>query len=368
MPEYAFRFTVIGAGAIGLAIARELSESHRGETDVLVVEKENTFGRGASSRSSEVIHSGIYYPAGSLKHRLCVEGRRLLYGFCDRHGVKYNKCGKLIVATVAGEVEGLERLYARALENGVENVERLSAGEALEIEPDMNVHSAIFSRETGVFDSHGFMKSMEAEIKANNGTVLYGFGVVSVRFSGGMYEVGLQDGTTFASEYVINSAGLHAPGIAMLLGMAPAAQFPCKGVYFAYSGRHTCRHLVYPVPSERLAGLGIHATIDLAGRLRFGPDAEYIADIDDYTVDVLKTGDFCAGAKKIFRSIDCDDLAPDAAGIRPKIQGPADREVKDFYIADEAERGYPKFINLLGMESPGLTSSLAIGKYVCGLL
>ncbi len=362
-----FRFTIIGAGVIGLAIARRISEDFRGDYDVLVVEKEESFGKGISSRNSEVIHSGIYYPTDSLKHRLCVLGSRMLYDYCEQRDIAYNKCGKFIIATDDSELEAIERLYFQAAKNNVENVILLDRKETLKLEPDISAIAAVFSRETGIFDTHSFMKSMEGEILDNNGTIVYGSKIVSIRYDASLFYLELADGTRFASRYVVNSAGLYATAISKLLGIEPARLYPCKGTYFSYAGRHRCRHLIYPVPHSSLTGLGIHATIDLGGRLKFGPDAEYIDDINDYSVDGEKKVAFYRAARRIFKDLDYEELAPDMVGLRPKIQGPLDRDAKDFYIKDEAGNGFPRFINLLGIESPGLTSALAIGQYVYDL-
>lgn len=358
-----FTFTVIGAGVVGLAIARRLAEEHRGDNDVLVVEKERTFGMGTSSRNSEVIHSGIYYPQGSLKHRLCVQGRRLLYGYSARNGIPHKKCGKLVIATAPEEEPVLDGLYRQAAANGVENVERLTGPEALLLEPDIRVHSALFVKETGIIDCHSLMKSFVREIQKNNGIVQYNAPVASIRRNG-PFEVALGDGTVFSSGYVINAAGLYATSIAETIGMKVPRLYPCKGVYFSYSGDIRCSHLVYPVPEKKMTGLGVHATIDLGGRLRFGPDAEYCDCIDDYCVSDDRKDAFFRAAQKIFPALSPDYLHPDMAGIRPKIQGPDDKEVKDFYIREESGAGYPRFINLIGIESPGLTSSMAIADHV----
>jgi L-2-hydroxyglutarate oxidase LhgO len=363
-----FMFTIIGAGAIGLAIARRISEDFKEDSDVLVIEKEKSFGRGISSRNSEVVHSGIYYPTGSLKHTLCVHGRRLLYDYCERKRTPYNKCGKLIVATEDSESEALEKLYAQVMKNEIENVVRLDGKEARELEPDINVVAALFSKETGIFDTHSFMKALEGDITRNNGIIVYGSEVISIRHSDHLYYISLADGTVFASEYLINSAGLYATSVSKLLGIEPVTLYPCKGTYFSYMGRHRCRRLIYPVPHKSLTGLGVHATIDLGGRLKFGPDAEYVDNIEDFAVDKSKKMDFYLSAKKMFKDLDCDQLFPDMAGIRPKIQGPDDSQVKDFYIKDEKNSGFPKFVNLLGMESPGLTGAIAIGEYVYAML
>lgn len=362
-----FDCTIIGAGVIGLAVARRLSETLRNDGGLLVVEGGRTFGQGISSRNSEVIHSGIYYPRGSLKHLLCVRGRELLYDYCGTTGVPHRKCGKLIVASSLDEVPALERLERQAAANGVEQVYRLDAGGSRSLEPELRVLSSLLVKEAGILDSHSLMKSLEREVRTNGGTILYNARVVAVRGRNG-YEIELGDGTRFMSGIVVNAAGLHGQSIAAMAGIPVPALHPCKGTYFSCSMRVARDHLIYPVPEENLAGLGIHATIDLAGRVRFGPDVEYIDSIDDFSVDERKLESFYESIKKIFPDIARDSLSPDMAGIRPKLQATGDREPEDFYIRDERDKGFPGFINLLGMESPGLTASLAIGEHVSGLI
>ncbi|MCD4812549.1 NAD(P)/FAD-dependent oxidoreductase [bacterium] len=357
-----FRYTVIGAGVIGLAVARSLLQHCRPGETVLVVEKEGRFGCGISSRNSEVIHAGIYYPTHSLKHTLCIAGRRMLYAYCDAHKVPHAKCGKLIVATTPEEETVLEDVEKQALANGVEAVRRLTRSQALEMEPDIKVFSALFSEETGMIDTHKFMQSMAAEIEAAGGIIAYGAAVTDVELKKGDYVIRLADDTVFHSGYVINAAGLQALEISKMIGVEPVRLHPCKGSYFYYTGKHRVKHLVYPVPEKKLTGLGVHATLDLTGRLKFGPDTEYVHAGDDYEIDEGKKKSFFEAAQKIIPSVKYDQLVPDMAGIRPKIQGPEDPVVKDFYICEE--KTSPKWINLLGIESPGLTCALAIGDYV----
>ncbi|MDI6739917.1 MAG: NAD(P)/FAD-dependent oxidoreductase [Candidatus Edwardsbacteria bacterium] len=359
-----FRFTVIGAGAAGLAVARALSLRYHGENDVLVVEKERSFGKGISSRNSEVIHSGLYYPTGSLKHRLCIEGRRALYRYCAQKNILHRKCGKLIVADGSAEESELEALFHKSRLNEVENVRRLTKAQAVVLEPDVNAGAALLLEETGILDSHSFMKSLESEVIRDNGTVSYDSEVVAVEYERNAYAITLKSGDRFSSDSVINAGGLAGTGIAGLLGLRPATMHPCKGSYFSYSGSHSVKHLVYPIPEKGLAGLGVHATIDLAGRLRFGPDVEYVDAVDDFTVDERKQDAFYDAARRLFPGFKKDGLHPDQAGIRPKLQGPGDHMVKDFYIREESDKGFPGFVNLLGIESPGLTASLAIGEHV----
>lgn len=359
-----FKYTIIGAGVVGLAVARALAGDGG---DLLVVEKEGTFGRGTSSRNSEVIHSGLYYRTGSLKHRLCLRGRQLLYDYCVLKEIPHNKCGKLIIAASPEEEAELEWLRRQAEQNNVENVVLLGKKESLLLEPRINVSASLLVRETGIVDSHSLMKSLEHDVRRKGGAVLYNAPVVSVRRDD-CYLIRLHDGASFSTEFCINAAGLSATAVAAMTGMAVPALYPCKGSYFSYTGPLKCRHLVYPVPEKKLTGLGVHATIDLGGRMRFGPDTEYVSAIDDYSVGIEKLDEFFRSAKKIFPELLREELQPDTAGIRPKLQGPGDPDVKDFYIRDEGDRGFPHLINLIGIESPGLTSSLAIGEYVKNLI
>jgi L-2-hydroxyglutarate oxidase LhgO len=358
-----FKFTVIGAGVVGLAIARALADAGDDGGDLLVVEREGTFGRGISSRNSEVIHSGIYYREGSLKQRLCVRGRKLLYDYCALKDIPHNKCGKLVIATSPEEETDLEWLRIQAEKNNIENVVLLDKKESNLLEPHINVAASLYVKETGIVDGHSLMKALEYDVKQKKGNVLYNASVVSLRRND-RYEIELHDGTRFSSEYVINAAGLSATTIAGMMGVTAPALYPCKGSYFSYTGPLRCRHLVYPVPEKKLTGLGVHVTIDLGGRIRFGPDTEYTSSIGDYSVSSEKKDYFYRSAKKIFPAITPDDIQPDTAGIRPKIQGPDDPEVKDFYIREEGGKGFPGLVNLVGIESPGLTSSMAIGEYV----
>ncbi len=358
-----FKYTIIGGGVVGLAIAYELTKTARPDS-VLLVEKEKTCGGGVSSRNSEVIHSGIYYPYDSLKHRLCLEGRRLLYAYLQKNNLPYIKCGKMIVAVNEDELADLDELAKKAEKNEVENVTRLTRQEIEKLEPQVNCVAALFSAETGILDIHAFMKALEIDINKTGGLILNGAGVEKIEYKNNKYRLSLTDKTEFTSEYVINSAGLAAQSISDLLGFVPEKLYPCKGNYFYYAGKHNVKHLIYPMPHKNLTGLGTHVTLDLNGRMKFGPDVEYIDNIEDYAVDETKRGEFFTAAGKLVKDLKLENIAPDQAGIRPKIQGPQDNKVKDFYIKDEKDRGFPGFINLLGIESPGLTSSLAIGRYV----
>lgn len=364
--------TIIGAGVIGLAIAEKATEKY---SNVFVVEKHITFGQETSSRNSEVIHAGIYYPWGSLKARLCVEGRELLYDFCRHYEVPYKKCGKLIVATDEEESQVIEGIRNTAAGNGVE-LEILEPDRIKELEPEIFALRALWSPSTGIVDSHSLMKQLETNILNNGGQIAYSSEVTGIRKTGDGYELTLLDADgqffRFTSRIVINSAGLTSDKISEIAGLADEGlkiHF-CKGEYFSVRPpkNRYLRRLVYPVPHRNLEGIGIHVTIDLGGGVKLGPDVTYLESNDyDYRVDPGKLNEFWRSARRFLPFLEPEDLAPEMAGIRPKIQKQGD-PVMDFYIKEESGRGYPGFINLIGMESPGLTSCLSIAKYVMTLI
>lgn len=358
--------TVIGAGVVGLAIAAELADLL---DNIVVLEKHDRFGQETSSRNSEVIHSGLYYPLGSLKGKLCREGAGQLYDICARHSIPFRKTGKLIVAAEEAELETLEGLLRRGHDNGVTELTALDRSDILKREPNVKALACVYSPETGIIDSHSLMQHFYS--LAEDRGVLFAFNSevnLIVRETNG-FTVGVsQENYRFKSRIVINAAGLYADRIAELAGIdADASQYRlryCKGSYFSYSKASPVSMLVYPVPHEDLAGLGVHATIDLAGRLRFGPDTEDV-DILDYKVDGNKRDLFYDGASRIIRGLDREFLVPDMAGIRPKIRGAG---IKDFVIKHEKEKGLEGFINLIGIESPGLTAAPSIAKMVRGII
>jgi len=358
--------TIIGAGVIGLAIARELSSHY---TDIVVLEKNDHFGRETSSRNSEVIHSGIYYPKGSLKARLCVEGARLLYDYCDSRHIPYQRLGKLIVATAEKEVGQVQDLYEKGRGNGVNNLAIVAARQIQEWEPHVPGLVALWSPDTGIVNSHALMESYYRE--ANQAGVLFAFEseAKSITCTGKDYEIcSGNDDYRFLSRIVINAAGLYSDHVAHLAGLDPDSLgyrlHYCKGDYFSYSGTSPVSRLIYPVPHENLTGLGVHATLNLGGQLRFGPDTEFV-DCLDYAVDERKRAVFFKSACKIITGLEESRFMPDMAGIRPKLKGPG---VADFIIRNERANGLPNFINLIGMESPGLTASLAIARHVRTLI
>jgi L-2-hydroxyglutarate oxidase LhgO len=352
------KITIIGAGVVGLAIAAELGEKYK---DIVLVEKESSFGQETSSRNSEIIHAGIYYPKDSLKAKLCVKGKDLLYDYCNKNSIPFAKMGKLIVATSEDEVEQLDQLQKKAEANGVNDLIRLNAKETKEKEPLVKVHSSIFSPSTGIVDSHSLMKSLEREVISNGVMISYQSEVTSLEKLDSGYRVTINQEDDFESEIVINAAGLFADIIAKKAGYDYKIYY-CKGDYFAYSKPSFTKHLVYPVPEENTKGLGVHSVTDLGGCLKFGPNAVYV-DALNYEVDISQKSEFYRSIIKLFPHVKEGDLQPDQAGIRPKLQGPGDG-VKDFVI----ERENDHLINLIGIESPGLTACLAIAGRVSSLL
>lgn len=360
--------SIIGAGVIGLAIAERLAGRY---DKVYLIEKNSGFGQETSSRNSEVIHAGIYYPEGSLKARLCVEGREMLYDFCKNWDVSFNNCGKLIVATSEEEIKVLDGIRNTALRNGVE-LQMLGKEDIRLLEPNIFALKALYSRTTGIIDSHALMKRLETNFLNKGGQAVYSNEVTGIRRTEDGYTISVREPSgssfDFTSSVVINSAGLYSDKISEMTGIYDeklSIRF-CKGEYFRVKPplNKLINRLVYPVPHHNLEGIGIHVTIDMGGGVKLGPDVTYLdSNLPDYKVDASKKDAFWKSAAKFLPFIGQDDLIPDMAGIRPKTQKPGE-PVRDFYINEESTRGCPGFINLVGMESPGLTSSLAIAKYV----
>ena len=350
---------VIGAGVIGLAIARELALAGR---SVIILERERQFGMITSSRNSEVIHAGVYYPPGSLKERLCVEGRELLYSFCGSHQVDHLRCGKLIIAHDESERPIIDAIAERAHNAGVE-LTRLDGAQASAIEPDVRCIEALLSPTTGIVDSHGYMLALLGEAEDHGASIAYQAPVETIERTaeGWVVEV---DGTKVAASLLVNAAGLDAQRIAGKIEALSPAHIPplflAKGCYFTYSGKVPFRHLIYPVPVP--GSLGTHLALDLGGAARFGPDIHWV-DTLDYDVDPGLKAEFVEAASRIWPALDPDKLHPGYAGIRPKLSGPGE-PMADFVIQGEAVHGLPGLINLFGIESPGLTSSLAIAREV----
>jgi L-2-hydroxyglutarate oxidase LhgO len=367
------QITIIGAGVVGLAIAEKLSKEF---SDVFLIEKHATFGQETSSRNSEVIHAGIYYPKGSLKSRLCVEGKRLLYDYCKKNDVPYNNCGKLIVATSEDEISIIEGIKKRAFANGVDDLIIIDRNQIAELEPSVYALKAILSPSTGIVDTHSLMKRFETGTINNGGQIVYGSEVTGIRKVKNGYEIILLDSDknyyAFTSQVVINSAGLTSDKISEMVGLTDENLkiLFCKGEYFRLNPpkNRLINRLVYPVPVHNLEGIGIHVTIEMGGGVKLGPDVNYLeSNTYDYKVTPSKQEAFFRSARKFLPFLEFEDLSPEMAGIRPKIQKPGE-PVRDFYIKEESERGYPDFINLIGIESPGLTSSLSIANYVSNLI
>ena len=354
---------VIGAGVVGLAVGRALARRGR---EVLVLEATSAIGTGISSRNSEVIHAGIYYPPGSAKARLCVEGRRRLYEYCEAHGVSFRRCGKLIVATEETQLPALKAIEQKARRNGVDDLRWLSSAEAQRLEPALSCVGALLSPSTGILDTHAFMLSLQGEIEAGGGTVLCNAAATGGRRVDGVLRLRAgraESAMEIAPSVVVNSAGLHAQQVAQSLGVPPEAIPPlryAKGNYFALQGTSPFRHLVYPVPEP--GGLGVHLTLDLAGRARFGPDVEWIERLD-YSVDPGRAARFYGAIRRYWPALPDEALVPAYAGIRPKLGGP-EAPAADFLIQGPRAHGLPGLVNLYGIESPGLTSSLAIAEQV----
>ncbi len=363
-----FEITIIGAGIVGLAIAEELASHY---DNVLLVEKDHSYGQGTSSRNSEVIHAGIYYPDGFLKASLCREGNLLLYELCAKRNISHKKVGKLIVATSDDEIKQLLEIRQQALRNGIDNLSFLSTREIRMLEPRINAVEALFSPSTGIIDSHRLMQSFYAEAEHNGALIVFNSEVSAIHYDGISYRLDINDGEfSFKTKILINSAGLFADRIAALAGINVSKEgytiHYCKGNYFTVSPAPRIRHLVYPVPVKNTEGLGVHATLDLGGRVKFGPDTEYVEKID-YTVDEAKRKAFCRSIKTYLPEVSEDSLVPDMCGIRPKLQGPGD-SYRDFVIKEESSLGYPGLINLIGIESPGLTSCISIARLVSSLI
>ena len=357
---------VIGAGAVGLAIGYELSKS---DPDLVIVEKETSFGKHTSSRNSEVIHAGLYYQTGSLKTRLCVEGNPLLYRYLEEKALPHNRLGKIIVATNDDELDVLDKYNALGLANGCSPLTRLAAEQVREMEPSVKSLAGLYIPSSGIFDTHLFMHSLAEEMENRGAFLVFGKEVTAIRRHNGGYLVEFADGEQYLCQRVINSGGLWSDRIAEMAGLDVDALgirlHWCKGEYYKSSRLRGFRHLVYPVADPRGIYLGIHLTLNLNGEVRFGPNAYYVDNID-YRFNDEFFSDFFTAINR-YLDVDPSDLSPDDTGVRPKLQGPADG-FRDFYIREESSNGLPGFVNLIGIESPGLTASLAIGKYVASLI
>lgn len=355
---------VIGAGVIGLAVARALALAGR---EVLILEREAQFGTQLSSRNSGVIHGGIYYPTASLKARLCLHGNRLLYSYCEQKQVGYSRCGKLIVATQPRQLEALNRLLEQGKQNGVHDLFWLKAQEVKRLEPELQCVAALHCASTGVVDAHQLMLALLADAERHGAVLSVRSEVNGIHFA--QRRLALAVGSvTLWPKLVVNCAGLDAQQLALSCSEIAPETVPelrfAKGNYYAYQGKNPFQRLVYPLPNA--AGLGIHGTLDLAGQLKFGPDVEWVNG-PDFQVNVQRKGHFVRSIREFWPALTEDKLVPDFASVRPKIVGPGESN-GDFYFQLPRDHGVVGLINLFGMESPGLTSALAIGDYVRELL
>lgn len=354
---------VIGAGVVGLAVARALAIRGR---ETLVVEAEDAIGTGTSSRNSEVIHAGIYYPPGSAKAKLCVAGRQRLYAYCESRGVQHRRCGKLIVAADREQAGALETIAATARANGVDDLRMLTAAEATTLEPALNCAAALLSPSTGIVDSHGFMLALRGDLEHAGGVISCNSPVRRGRCESNAIhlEVGAREIVELAARVVVNSSGLHAQELSRRIQGIPTESIPpshyAKGNYYVLQGKAPFDHLIYPVPEP--GGLGVHLTLDLAGRARFGPDVEWVEKLD-YTVVAARAERFYRAIRQYWPALPDGALLPGYAGIRPKLSGPG-AAAADFLIQGQEAHGVRGLVNLYGIESPGLTAALAIAERV----
>ena len=357
---------VIGAGVVGLAVARALALAGR---EVFVLESERFVGFHTSSRNSEIIHAGLYYPPGSLKARFCVEGRKALYAYCAERGVPHARLGKVVVATSAEEVPALERIHSVAMANGVEDLTWLSAAEVRELEPEVVSVRGLLSPSTGIVDSHALMSALRADAEAAGAHLLLGTPVLSGRCHDDGVELALggDEPARVRFRLVVNSAGPWAQTVAHSLEGLPRASIPlqrfAKGHYFVLSGKSPFRRMVYPVPVP--GGLGTHVTLDLAGRAKFGPDVSWV-DSPDYAFDETRAAAFYTSIRRYYPGLQDGRLEPGYTGIRPKLSAEGE-PAADFVVQGPAEHGVPGLVNLYGIESPGLTAALALARHVVGL-
>jgi L-2-hydroxyglutarate oxidase LhgO len=372
---------VIGAGVVGLACARAIAQAG---LDVVIVERETAYGTGVSARNSEVIHAGLYYPTGSRKALWCVRGARLLYDYCEQRSIAHRRCGKLLVATREADVEALENLRAKGLANGVAELQWLTRAQALALEPELQCVAALWSPASGIVDSHGLMTSLLGDAEAAGALLAVTSGVVGAARDGDGWRVSVREAVAsggdfgLATNWIVNAAGLDAQAVATAMEGFPAAAIPArhlaKGHYFSLSGRAPFSRLIYPMPTD--GGLGVHLTLDLGGQAKFGPDVEWIEDVTsatdsgcdlDYTVDARRADAFATEVRRYWPRLPDGALAPAYSGIRPKLSGPG-TPAADFWLQGPAEHGCPGVLQLFGIESPGLTASLAIAEAAAALV
>jgi L-2-hydroxyglutarate oxidase LhgO len=352
---------VVGAGVVGLAVARELAMAGR---EVIILDAEDAIGTHTSSRNSEVIHAGIYYPKGSLKARSCVEGRRLLYEYCATHGVPHRRCGKLIVATNPNQLKELENIRAKAHANGATDVDWIAKDEVARMEPELFCMGALHSPSTGIIDSHALMLAYLGDAEASGAMLALRSGLERAAVRSGGFELHVTGSEPIRCAVLVNSAGLRAPSVAKSIDGYPAHLVPrelyAKGNYYSLNKRSPFSRLIYPVPEP--GGLGVHVTLDLAGQARFGPDVEWVERID-YDVDPRRAERFYAAIRRYWPGLPDNSLSPGYAGIRPKTAGPGE-PAPDFEMQGPSKHGVPGLVQLYGIESPGLTSSLALARAV----
>jgi L-2-hydroxyglutarate oxidase LhgO len=359
---------VIGAGVVGLAVARALAlKGH----DVIVLEAADSIGTGTSSRNSEVMHGGMYYPTGSGKARHCVEGRRLLYAFCDSHGVPHRKCEKLMVATSDAETAKIEGIHRQGLANGVEGLTLISGAAAMALEPNLRCTAALRSSETGIVDSHAFMLALQGDLESAGGAIAFETPLERVEQRGGGWRVhfGGREPDVMDADVVVNAAGLNAWGTARRIDAYLESRIPkrrfAKGNYFSCAGKSAFSRLIYPAPVD--GGLGVHLTLDMGGRMKFGPDVEWLGDVEpesiDYTVNPGRGDSFYAAIRTYWPGMPDGVLTADYSGVRPKLSGPGE-PAADFMLEGPQQHGLAGLVHLYGIESPGLTSSLSIAEAV----
>ncbi len=376
---------VIGAGVIGLACARAIAQAG---LEVVIVECESTYGTGVSARNSEVIHAGLYYPTGSRKAQWCVRGARLLYDYCAQRGIAHRRCGKLLVATCEADAASLETLRTKSLANGVAELQWLTRGQALALEPELQCVAALWSPASGIVDSHGLMTSLLGDAEAAGALLAVTSGVTGAARDGDGWRVRVRTAVAsdsdssgdfeLATNWIVNAAGLDAQAVAASMEGFPAAAIPlrhlAKGHYFSLSGRAPFSRLIYPMPTD--GGLGVHLTLDLGGQAKFGPDVEWIDDITTaadlgrglaYTVDARRAAAFAAEVRRYWPCLPDNALAPAYSGVRPKLSV-AGEPAADFWCQGPADHGCEGVVQLFGIESPGLTASLAIGEMVAGII
>jgi L-2-hydroxyglutarate oxidase LhgO len=357
--------TIIGAGIIGLAVASEVAD---GKKDIYILEKNGSHGMGISARNSEVLHAGIYYPAGSLKARFCVEGRELIYETCIKNNIPHKKIGKLIIATTGDEMDEIGRLMKNAIQNGVLSLSVLDKTQVNRMEPNVRAVGALYSPDTGILDVHSLMDYYLHKARMMGSEIACDTQVAAITKIAGGYRISTRnsEGTyfEFTSEKVVNAAGLRSDAIAAMIGINYALHY-CKGDYFSINNvkRGMVQKLIYPIPEKNHVGLGVHLTLDLSGRMKLGPDATYTKRIEDYRVDETKGDQFYESTVRFLPFVKREDIIPDMSGIRPKLQGPGEG-FRDFIISEDL----PGFVNLVGIESPGLTAAPAIAGYVKKLL